>query len=679
MLSMIAYVVVGVVLLIFVGFPMVLLLFYKKVEQGYAIVRNGIGGSKVSFTGMWIVPILHHWEKMDVSIKRVEIERSGKDGLVCKDNLRADIKVAFFVGVNHTEEDVLRVAKALGTQKASDTETLMEFFDAKFSEALKTVGKKFEFTQLYTERDTFKEEILQTIGTDLNGYILDDAAIDYLEQTKIEYLDEENVLDAEGIKKIIELTSEQAIRANEIKRNKEKTIVKQDVSAREAILELERQQAEAEAKQKREIANLQARENAQIVIVDEEERLKAETVRIRTDEELAIAEENKDRQIIIARTAKEGTEGVEKERIRKQIELEATEREKIVGLARIDKDKEVEKEKKNMQEIVRERVVVEKLVAEEEEKIKDTREIAQANREKTVNITRAEGEAEARTIDKVKLAEAEKRSTKELAEKEIIMAETELKTSRQRAESIKIIADARVEESAVEGMSEARVMKAKAEAFELEGAARAKVREMEAEAEARAIRIEGESEAEVIRQKALAEAEGINKKAEAMKEFDAVGKEHEEFKLKLNKDKEVELAQINIEAEIAKAQAEIIKQGLANANVDIVGGDSVFFDKLVKSITRGKQLDRFVDSSEIVSELKDNFLDGDLDNFKRQLRSLLKTLNIDSETIKNLTISSAIMKYMAESNKEPGLFLKKILEKARELGIENDPIDTIIG
>ena len=193
-------------------------------------------------------------------IKRVEIERSGKDGLVCKDNLRADIKVAFFVGVNHTEEDVLRVAKALGTQKASDTETLMEFFDAKFSEALKTVGKKFEFTQLYTERDTFKEEILQTIGTDLNGYILDDAAIDYLEQTKIEYLDEENVLDAEGIKKIIELTSEQAIRANEIKRNEEKTIVKQDVSAREAILELERQQAEAEAKQKREIANLQARE-----------------------------------------------------------------------------------------------------------------------------------------------------------------------------------------------------------------------------------------------------------------------------------------------------------------------------------------------------------------------------------------------------------------------------------
>src|SRR5690554_6442800 len=122
MIGMVVYVVIGVALLLFVAFPMLLLLFYKKVDQGSAIVKNGIGGSKVSFTGTWIIPILHRWEKMDVSIKRVEIERSGKDGLICKDNLRADIKVAFFVRVNHTEQDVLRVAKDLGTQKASDTD-----------------------------------------------------------------------------------------------------------------------------------------------------------------------------------------------------------------------------------------------------------------------------------------------------------------------------------------------------------------------------------------------------------------------------------------------------------------------------------------------------------------------------------------------------------------------------
>jgi uncharacterized membrane protein YqiK len=36
-----------------------------------------------------------------------------------------------------------------------------------FSEALKTVGKKFDFTELYEARSEFRQEILDIIGTDL--------------------------------------------------------------------------------------------------------------------------------------------------------------------------------------------------------------------------------------------------------------------------------------------------------------------------------------------------------------------------------------------------------------------------------------------------------------------------------------------------------------------------------
>jgi uncharacterized membrane protein YqiK len=46
------------------------------------------------------------------------------------------------------------------------------------------------------------------IGKDLNGFVLDDAAIDYLEQTPIEALDRDNIMDAEGIRKITALTVE---------------------------------------------------------------------------------------------------------------------------------------------------------------------------------------------------------------------------------------------------------------------------------------------------------------------------------------------------------------------------------------------------------------------------------------------------------------------------------------
>lgn len=134
----------------------------------------------------------------------------------------------------------------------------------------------------------------------MNGYILDDCAIDYLEQTELQFLSPDNILDSEGIKKITELTAQQNMNANLIRREEEKVIKKQNVEAREAILELERQLAEKEERQRREIENIKAREEAEIAKVREEERLKAESVRITTEEQLAVQEENKLRQIIIA-------------------------------------------------------------------------------------------------------------------------------------------------------------------------------------------------------------------------------------------------------------------------------------------------------------------------------------------------------------------------------------------
>lgn len=116
---------VGAVVIIIGGLLALFARFFHKVEQGKVIVRNGVGGPTVSFGGMFVVPIIHRAEVMDISVKRVEIAREGKDGLICKDNLRADIRVAFFVRVNQTREDVLKVAQLLGCAKASDPKTLM--------------------------------------------------------------------------------------------------------------------------------------------------------------------------------------------------------------------------------------------------------------------------------------------------------------------------------------------------------------------------------------------------------------------------------------------------------------------------------------------------------------------------------------------------------------------------
>ena len=659
---------IGVIVIVIGGLLALFSSFYHKVEQGKVIIRNGVGGNRVSFGGIFVVPIIHRYEIMDVSVKRVEIAREGKDGLICKDNLRADIRVAFFVRVNQTREDVLKVAQLLGCQKASDRTTLMEFFDAKFSEALKTVGKKFDFVQLYTERETFKYEILQIIGTDLNGYVLDDAAIDYLEQTDVNLLNSNNILDSEGIKKITELTAKQLILANQIQREKEKTIKQQDVSAREAILELEKQNAEAEAKQKREIAIINSRELAEAEKVAQEERLKAELARVKTDEEVEVAEQNKERQVIVALKAKESTDAVETERVDRKKLLERTEKEKLIELAVIEKEKAVEVERKNIQAVIRERVTVEKDTVIEEERIKDTRAVAEAERSKTVALKKAEEDAEKERIIKVITAEASKQAAESNAEKTIIDAEAKLKASQKEAEAIKIIVDAKVLEGSTSGIAESKVIEAKALAQAKGDAAMIEVKEKE-----------GTVEADVLKKKYLAEAEGIKEKASSMKVLDEVGRGHEEFKLKLEKEKEIELAAIHIQKDIAQSQASVITEALKSAKIDIVGGETMFFDKIIGSITQGKSYDRLVNNSEVLTDIKETFITGDPEDFQKQLQQFIGRFNITSEDLKNLSIANAIHRMMKDADGNDKTMLGKLLDSVNKSGAGNLPVKSIIG
>ena len=67
-------------------------------------------------------------------------------------------------------EAVLMVAQNIGCARASDHDTLEELFSAKFSEALKTVGKSLNFEELYQARDRFREMIVNQIGDNLLGF-----------------------------------------------------------------------------------------------------------------------------------------------------------------------------------------------------------------------------------------------------------------------------------------------------------------------------------------------------------------------------------------------------------------------------------------------------------------------------------------------------------------------------
>ena len=583
---------------------------YKKVPQGKALVVSTARAVLVSFTGRLVIPIIHKAEIMDTSVKTIEIDRRATEGLICKDNIRADIKVNFFVRVNKAEEDVIKVAQAIGVERASSQETLEELFVAKFSEALKTVGKRLDFIDLYTERRRFRDEIIEVIGTDLNGYVLEDAAIDYLEQTPLSHLDENNILDAQGIRKITELTALEHVATNVAAREEEKQITAKDVETREAVLELMRQQADAEARQAREIATVKAREQAETIKVQNEERLRAERSRLATDEEVAVTQENLDREVAVAAKNKERIVAVEEERVRKARELERVSTDVEVTSSK----RELERERAAIAEIERDRVAVEKTVAEEEEAIKTLRVIEDATRSRDAVVLGAEAEAQGEFVKDIKAAEAAEKASEHKAAERITLAKADLEASDLDARAAMRMAEAAQAEAAASGLAEVQVKEADAVAVEKLGLAEVRVKE----ADAVAIEKTGAAEAAAMEALLRGEAAGLSEKAAAMRELEGVGQEFEEFTRKLEVEKEIELAKVEANVGIAQAQADAIGKGLEAADIDIVGGSDMFIDRLVNAVTAGKQVEAFTESSGESREKLVGELEGLLDKFSAE-------------------------------------------------------------
>ncbi|MDX3547497.1 flotillin family protein [Streptomyces europaeiscabiei] len=648
---------------------------FRKVEQGKALIVSKMRKVDVTFTGQVVLPVLHKAEVMDISVKTIEITRAGKEGLICQDNIRADIRISFFVKVNKTVEDVVKVAQAVGTARASDRDTLQELFHAKFSEALKTVGKQLDFTDLYTKREELRYRIIEVIGVDLNGYHLEDAAIDYLEQTPLTQLDPANVLDAQGIRKITELTAVEHVRTNEAQRHEEKEITRQNVDAREAILELERRQTDAEIKQRREIGTVRAREEAETARVVEEERLRAQSAFLKTEEQLGVQRENQAREVAVAAKNRERVIAIESERIEKDRLLEVIRRERETELTRIAASKEVEAEKRDIAEVIRERVAVDRTVAEQEESIKKLRAVEEAERQRQTVIIAAEAQAQEKLVKDIKAAEAAEQAATHRAAEELTLAEARLKTADLDARAKLRLAEGVQAEAAAEGLAAVQVRDKEAEVIEKAGRAEAEATQARMLAEAAGVKAQALAEAAAIGEKLKAEAAGLTEKAAAMAALDEASRGHEEFRLRLAAEKDVRLAGLDVQRQVAEAQATVLATGLENADINIVGGESVFLDRLVSSIALGKGVDGFVQHSETAQALAKPWLDG-TSSFTDDLGRVLGS--VSTADVRDLTVSALLMKLMKTGGADSAA-LRQLLDKAGELGLADTSLTALNG
>ncbi len=686
------------------------LLTIRKVKAGEAGVRTGLGGLKVTKSWMLRMPFVHRWDIMDIQVKKLEVARKGKDGLICQDNIRADIEVAFYVRVSPEVENIMEVAEAVGCERASEIELLRNLFEAKFSDALKAAGKRMEFEKLYTMRTEFRNDIIKEIGQDLNGYKLEDVAIDYLEQTSRDDHDPDNVLDAQGIKKINDITSGQTEMTNERTRKMEVEVETQNVQADVEKREQERKDEEDKAVKQRQIEEARAREAAEARKVIEASRNDQEQAALSAQEEIDVRGVEKERTVMRANYSKDqDLKRLEQETIEAGEQAEV-DRGRRIGLATQEKEAVVIKKAEEVAESRAGLESKEKEVTIQTQNRLDAEADMHADRTKRVMLVDANARAEASLVADVKKAEAQRQAEQELAEmekfKRIVAADAARESADRTAEEIQTLAAAEANASekknhamqqeaegtaamkAAEGIAEARVTTAKADAkkadadaekvkgmaeaevIEAQGTAGGKAKSAEGRGEGDAIDAVKTAEAAGLEAKGLAEAKAKLEMAKSNAEFQKAGQEHEEFRLQLNKDRDVDLAEIQIQKDVAEAQARVVGEALKSAHIDIVGGDNDFFEKVVSSVTQGKAVDRLMNNSQTLSDVKNTFFNGDPEYFKAQLRNWVQGLGVSSEDVKNLTISALLTKLIAKSDDSSVKGLMRSAQKAvRESGL----------
>ncbi len=383
---------------------------YRKTSANEAFVRTGMGGSKVILDGgTMVVPVVHKLVNVSLETMKLEVERKGADALITKDNLRVDVKAEFYIKVQANSEDILNAARSLG-EKSVEAASVGKLVFEKLVSALRSVAATKELIELHSKRDEFASAVQEIVRKDLreNGLSLESVTISRLDQTDQTLLRDDNIFDAQGKKKITEITQSALVERNKIEREAEQAITGKNVVTTQQILNMQKAQAEAEAQQALELAKIRSaadREKQEFQIQQDQVLIQRaqEKEKIQILKEQAIATADREREIAIA--------------------VKDTERQKVEKLAL---EAEAEREKASQQIVTvqvtaeAEREASKKLIAAkqtiEQERIKNQ---TQADVVAYTQIKEAEGKRNAADLEaeaRMRIAEAESKARELVAQ-----------------------------------------------------------------------------------------------------------------------------------------------------------------------------------------------------------------------------------------------------------------------
>ncbi|MEA3401557.1 MAG: SPFH domain-containing protein [Armatimonadota bacterium] len=427
---------------------------YQRTAANEAFVRTGMGGRSVVLDGGAIViPVMHKTVPVVLESMKLEVERGGEDALITRDNLRCDIRAEFYIKVQAVKDDILNASRSLG-DRSINAAAVRDLVFEKLVSALRSVAATRELAQLHAERDDFATAVSELVREDLksNGLTLESVTISRLDQTDTSRLNEQNVFDAQGLRKIAEITQQARVERNMYERDAERQITQKNVDTRKEVLDLEKEQAEAEATQQADVAMIRSERRQQAETYDIEQRRIVETKDIDKERQVQEAGVQRDLMVNIAKVQ------AEKDLIAKQQEQQTADilRNQAIQTADVERERAVEVTQRERQIAVaeaeqrrataeQEQLLAEAQREQAEQEVITVEEVATADRQKQVQVIAAEQSAEQEKIKEqmeadivayknAKVAEGEQEAATRLAEAIRTKAEAERDAARLAAE-----------------------------------------------------------------------------------------------------------------------------------------------------------------------------------------------------------------------------------------------------
>ncbi len=377
---------------------------YRRTKASEALVRTGAGGIRVIRDGgALIIPILHELVTVGLQTIKLEVERRNEDALITLDKLRADISAEFFVRVQPDDESILQASRSLG-ERMSNPQAVKELIEDKLVSALRTAAAGKTLEQLNSERDAFLAEVIKLVADDLlsNGLVLETATISKLDQTDEQHLKAENIFDAQGRRKIAEITQQNLTERNRLLREGEEARKRQDVLAKKLVLEHELREREAETEQRAKIAQAEA-----------EAQRHAQEKRIVAERQIELAALEKARSVELASREQ-------------QKAVEVAEREKLEAIAQAEQRRALAEAELELRLADLERA---------HQQVETVRVTEAAERDKRKLVIDAEASAEQKFLAEQRRADADAYTTQKQAEAQMAAADAHASALRKKAEA----------------------------------------------------------------------------------------------------------------------------------------------------------------------------------------------------------------------------------------------------